>query len=79
MKSYVSPIVSFESFELSSSYASGCEYKTGHAKGDCAYYVPGEGNIFLDDMQNCEINPPGGQFGKICYHVPTGSNNIFTS
>lgn len=27
MKSYVSPIVSFESFELSSTYASGCEYK----------------------------------------------------
>lgn len=80
MKSYVSPIVSFESFELSSSYASGCEYKTGHAKGDCVYNLVGGRNVFVNSDTHCyDITAPGGEYGAICYQVPSDQSNLFTS
>ena len=37
MKSYVTPMLSFESFELSSNVGSSCEYKTNHALNSCTY------------------------------------------
>lgn len=80
MKSYVSPIVSFESFELSSTYASGCEYKTGHNVNACVYVLVGGRNVFVNSGTNChDITAPGGEYGAVCYQVPSDQNNLFTS
>lgn len=80
MKSYVSPIVSFESFELSSTYASGCEYKTGHNINACVYVLVGGRNVFVNSDTNChDITAPDGEYGAVCYQVPSDQNNLFTS
>ena len=48
MKSYVSPIVSFESFELSANTANACGNKTHTPTNNaCGVDVPGVGTVFF--------------------------------
>lgn len=79
-KTYVKPEVYFESFELSTSIATGCEYKTNHAKNVCVYEIAGGRNVFVDAKTHClDITEPGGEYGAVCYHVPIEASNLFTS
>ena len=79
-KSYVKPQVFFEDFHLSTSIAAGCEYTTNHALNDCTYKIAGGRNVFVDANTNChDITAPGGDYGAVCYHVPSDTNNLFTS
>lgn len=77
-KTYVKPLASFESFELSASIAGGCAKPMGHTQTDCSYYVGGVGNIFVNDVQVCVYVQPDGAYG-VCYHVPTDAQKLFTS
>lgn len=79
-KTYVKPNAIFESFELSSSIAAGCEHKTNHALYVCTYQITGGRNVFVSDETNChDITAPGGDYGAVCYQVPSESSNLFTS
>ena len=79
-KTYVKPEVYFESFELSTSIATGCEYKTNHAKNECVYEIAGGRNVFVDAKTHClDITAPGEEYGAVCYHVPIEASNLFTS
>lgn len=79
-KTYVKPEVYFESFELSTSIATGCEYKTQHAINDCTYKITGGRNVFVDETTNCnDLKVPGGTYGSVCYQVPAEASNLFTS
>jgi len=78
MKSYVSPIVSFESFELSSTTASSCGVDTHlHSRNTCGLEDPAYGVIFMESMSFCTF-PVDEEF-HICYHQPTEGNNLFNS
>lgn len=74
-KTYTRPVVSFESFELSTSIAAGCATKSNHAE-ECLFEVPGVGAVFLDKATGCEFTP---EEGHVCYHVPTDQTILFTS
>ena len=79
-KTYVKPQVFFEDFQLSASIAAGCEYTTNHAMNVCVYQIVGGRNVFIDARTNCvDITVPDGQYGNVCYHVPAGTSNLFTS
>lgn len=78
MKSYVSPIVSFESFELSSTTASSCGVDTHlHSRNTCGLEDPSYGVIFMESMSFCETKVSGDY--PICYHQLTEGNNLFNS
>lgn len=79
-KKYVKPEAIFESFELSSSIAAGCEYKTNHALEVCTYQITGGRNVFVSPSTGCnDITAPEGDYNGICYQVPSDANNLFTS
>lgn len=80
MKSYVSPIVSFESFELSSSGASSCGVRIDtFSNRDCGLDQPGIGVIFVTGIAGCKkpVNDDGES--GYCYHVPIDASKLFNS
>lgn len=79
-KAYVKPEVYFESFELSTSIAAGCEYRTNHAINVCTYELTGGRNVFVNESTNChDAQAPGGSYGAVCYQIPSDQSNLFTS
>lgn len=81
-KTYVKPLASFESFELSANIAYGCGKKSNHADGQqgCGFYVTGIGYVFLEKNSCADYTPPedDGSVGA-CYHNPTDAMKLFTS
>lgn len=76
-KSYVKPMVYFESFELSSSIAGTCVSKTNHDVGICGYKdetVPGVVFFAVGSVSACNQTPEDKNF---CYQNVNG--NLFTS
>ena len=70
MKSYVTPMLSFESFELSSNVA----------LNSCTYSLVGGRNVFVSAETSCyDLTAPGGEYGTVCYQVPNDQSNLFTS
>ena len=77
-KTYVKPELYFESFELSSNIASGCQTITKlQSKETACGYNDGVDVIFTSSMGGCNVKDDG--TGKICYDVPSDSNRLFTS
>ncbi len=87
-KVYEKPQIVFESFEMSSSIAAGCEFTDVNAtQGVCAYLTR-YGNryvtIFTSDVGACHTTEQGGGvqedgYNRICYHVPNDNNDLFNS
>lgn len=87
-KTYSAPMIEFEDFTLSTSIAVGCEVTTNHVIYACQYEI-GRGsekrNVFVAeyacDYSEGVIREADGSpsYNGICYHVPTESNNLFTS
>lgn len=80
-KAYHQPDIVFESFSLCTSIAGGGCLKTAAATpGTCALDLDGI-NIFVDGVQACDwkITDGSPEFNYLCYHVPTGDNNLFQS
>ena len=72
-KMYSKPDVMFESFTMSTNIAANCEVINVNpsANEDCSY-SSAFGNVFISEP-SCEITAPGGEFGNICYHIPSES------
>jgi hypothetical protein len=69
-KIYTKPEISFESFKMTSSIATGCKLdKDEIPLPDMGY------TIFIE---GCEYVPVDGEFG-ICYDVPTDDTRVFGS
>lgn len=76
MKSYVSPIVSFE---LSTNIAGTCGNPTHTpAAGTCGIDI-GSMLLFLSAMTACTAPGVDDGTGGYCYHQPTEGNNLFNS
>ena len=83
-KAYMKPEIVFESFSMSTNIAAGCEVQTDTpSENACGVLFSGL-NVFLEGMQGCEdfqVKNEGGdgRYGNLCYHIPTGEQNLFTS
>lgn len=79
MKSYVSPIVSFESFELSANTANTCGNKTHTPTNHtCGVDVPSVGMVFLNEVEGCKYKGSDGDH-SVCYDIPFDSTRLFNS
>ena len=73
MKSYVTPMLSFESFDLTSNTATSCGWKTdSQSSGDIGGQV-----IFLTSVAGCITKVEDGK--KYCYHALADAAKIFNS
>ena len=83
-KVYTKPQIEFESFTLCNNIAAGCETTTNlPSANQCGMDFSGL-VVFMTGMTGCtgiQIDNVGGdgEFNGICYHVPNGDNNLFTS
>lgn len=81
-KTYEKPEVYFESFELSTSIATGCgvgynHQNTNFSNGSTCYLIFGTKRIFLTSTAGCtKTDFDENQF---CYHVPTSDSKVFSS
>ncbi len=89
-KNYSKPEILFEDFSVSCNIAAGCEAETNHELYSCGYYVQSmRANVFMSTVGACKytevnstvtIDATGeASFNGICYHVPSDTNNVFTS
>jgi hypothetical protein len=79
-KVYEKPQIMFESFELSSSVAAGCELVTNlPAPMTCGYPYGREKVVFVNESTGCQFVPDDGMYNGYCYHAPTDNNNLFNS
>lgn len=89
-KTYIKPMVTFESFAFSSNIAAGCSAVNG-IHGDftsCAAFgtqsTPTQGCTFINggmiifNNSNC-VEGPEKVEGDLCYDVPTDANRMFMS
>ncbi|MGN1419475.1 MAG: hypothetical protein ACI4W6_09115 [Acutalibacteraceae bacterium] len=78
-KKYVSPKIFYESFELSSSIAAGCEVlSTPMAAFICPVNDPEIGGTIFSDDNICDYTSPS-IYDKVCYDVPLENHNVFAS
>lgn len=84
-KAYNAPEILFESFSMSTNIAAGCETIIDNpSSGNCGLEF-GDLVIFVGDFTGCKSNDgvvvegDDGNYNGICYHVPTGNNNLFNS
>ncbi len=77
-KSYMKPLLAFESYQLSSALAGDCDLKLNHYSYECSADENGRGNgpgvegIFYD-YNNCQIDLTGPEVDgaeSVCYHGP---------
>lgn len=77
-KTYTKPEINFDSFVITSKFASDCVYNPNSMEYDsCGYTIHGR-TIFVAGNTGCKYVSQDGDYG-ICYYVPTGDSNIFIS
>ncbi len=80
-KIYVKPQIAYESFQLSTSIATGCALlSTGIAQYICPVEDAESGFLIFADSaaSQCDTVPVGGN-DSVCYDVPTESWKVFSS
>lgn len=77
-KKYVKPQAYFESFKLSTSIATGCDWRATSAENVCTVKIPGTPETYLADLTSCTFTVPSTN-DKFCYHTPIEGKNVFTS
>lgn len=78
-KRYEKPKIVYESFELSSGIAAGCELlSTPLAAYVCPVTDPEMGATIFASDAICDFSAPG-DFDQICYDVPLENHNVFSS
>ena len=79
-KKYVKPLISFDSFEIAQSIASGCGVSATFAYMQCAIEPPDiDVSIFVEGVNACEYTPDVDGALGYCYHVPQESIKLFAS
>ena len=75
-KPYSKPELVYENFELSQSIAAGCTYISHFNKMMCS--VPISETVSIFASKACSTRPGPGDT-SICYDVPSGEVNVFSS
>ena len=81
-RTYSKPDVVFESFSLSTSIATGCEFQLNLPNSNGCGYMASSGYIvFMEHVQGCAVKVNGGEpiADGLCYQVPNESRNLFDS
>lgn len=68
----------YESFELSTSIAAGCELISNAEWMSCPILVPEWKFTVFVDSGICTYSAPNAK-DMVCYHSPTDDNNVFSS
>lgn len=86
MKKYTKPKIVYESFELSTHIAAGCDILVNNpTQGTCPLIVPPNLAIFDSSIPACLVTPQKigfsllGDLDSACYHIPVEDNNLFNS
>ncbi len=79
-KTYIKPQIAYESFQLSTSIASGCDlFASNMAQYVCPVTDPDSGfTIFSEANAQCDTVPVGGN-DSVCYDVPMANWMVFSS
>ncbi len=78
-RTYIKPDICFDSFEMSTSMAAGCEMIGSNQDAyACPVLIPAWGISVFMALGICDTHPPE-NMDTICYHVPTADNNVFNS
>lgn len=78
-KTYNKPAVVFESFELSKSIASGCEFFATQADpNNCTFKDPTTNWVIFLNVE-CDFGSDVVDDSEVCYNVPSDSKNVFAS
>ena len=87
-KKYSAPVILFESFQMSTNIAGGCEAQAqthgSYSEAGCGYLL-GTEIVFGTDLTGCQGGDryrqvaPNTGFDSVCYHVPSENSNIFNS
>ena len=85
-KKYEKPEIYFENFSICTNIAAGCEHTNVTATEDvhgCGYRLGRlDSEVVFTSSIGCnrhELVDGEGGYQGICYHVPSESNNLFTS
>ncbi len=79
-KNYSKPQLVFDSFELSESIAAGCYAISKQSELICPVIDPNMGEpIFTSEGIGCVITTEEGAYNAVCYHVPDGMHQVFSS
>jgi hypothetical protein len=77
-KSYMKPILTFESLDISANIASGCAFiSTTPVEYTCPVEDPETGWTIFSDPSACMMNLRPGD--TICYDIPLANANVFSS
>lgn len=81
-KTYVKPMMGFESFELSSSIAGSCAIQANHDMSSCEINIPPFGWLFTYSCKNeglFSTSTYNSDNDTDCYHGWSYSNIVYTS
>lgn len=83
-KTYTKPEIVFESFDLCTSIATGCELIIDNPSANqCGYpYEGGFGETMFTEAVGsavCNLAVDDDKDNGFCYHIPIESNNLFNS
>lgn len=79
-KAYSKPMITFESFTLSTNIAAGCERIVGNpSKGTCGIMGSDGETLFSGFCDVDWMSKYGDDYDGFCYHVPFDNNNLFNS
>ncbi len=77
-KSYIKPIITFESLAVAANVSSGCALlSTNSAEYMCPVIDEESGWTLFSDYANCMLVP--GPDDTICYDIPLANSNVFSS
>ena len=78
-KNYSKPEIVFESFKLTTSIASNCDYNSNSGdKNTCSVDVGWGPSVFVS-KPICSVESENGNEFEVCYDVPTDDTRVFGS
>ena len=77
-KTYTKPEINFDSFGITTTFASTCSFHPEYADDHSCGYNMHRRVIFVSENSGCKYVSADGAYG-ICYYVPTGDSNVFIS
>ena len=77
-KNYSKPEIVFESFKMTTSIATNCDYDSNHTDQNSCSVDIGIGPMIFLSKPTCAYVPKGDEF-DVCYDVPTNDTRVFGS
>lgn len=75
---YIKPLIRLENLNMSSNVSSGCSQAPTAPEYSCPVMIPEWGETIFTQNTDCFWDTPD-MYDTVCYHVPFGDGNVFTS